>query len=534
MKTSPLLQNILFLATLLLLGWIYNYYEILFQGINEPHMWRQADCLSITMNYYKDGLNFFTPQIHWTGPEGHGKTISEFPAIYFVVAKLWTVFGHHEFIFRLINLLFVFSGLFALYRLAYNYLNDLFWAFFIPLFLFTSPALVFYSNNFLMNAPSFGLALTALHFYTKWHRQKQRKWLVVSMLLFLLAGLLKITSLMIFMALLSLLAFQSVQAILKKETSLKKIGLQLMPFVLVMLGVFSWYTYARHYCHENIQGIFLQGLYPIWEVSAAQRSEILHQFYRQVLPSVFNRKGLAVCLALFIWILLSFKKVKPEFYFLVVITLLGELLFLSFWFQAINIHDYYLINLLVIVPLITFTFLHTLKHKHPAFFQNKLIKLLALLGLLLLVYQASLLTRIKYNPADPWLKANIFIGEKEQERWERKYRNYQSSFQALEEINPYLRSLGIERDERVVSIPDPSINISLYLIDQKGFTDFGYSETKGKITERMNRFIQIGADYLIVNREESIKADAFGPYTQEQIGEFKQVKIYKLPEPKNE
>ncbi len=534
MGSKSLPKALLFLATLLLFGWIYNYHEILFERISEPHMWRQADCLSITMNYYMDGLNFFTPQIHWTGPDGHGKTISEFPVIYYTVAKLWKVFGHHEFIFRLINLLFVFSGFFALYRLGYTYLNDSFWAFFIPLFLFTSPALVYYSNNFLMNAPSFGIALTALFFYAKWHRQKQRKWLVLSMLLFLLAGLLKVTSLIIFMALLSLLVYQSFKSILKEETSIKKVWPKVVPFLLVILATFSWYSYARHYCRENIQGIFLQGLYPIWDVSAAERSEILHQFYWQVLPSVFNKKGLAVCLLLFIWILLSLKKVKPELYFLVFITFFGELLFLIFWFQAINIHDYYLINLLIIIPLITFTFLHTLKKSSPKIFRSKLLKSVALVGLLMLMYQASLLTRIKYNPADPWLKANIFIGEKEQERWERKSLNYQATFQGLEEINPYLRSLGIDRDDRVVSIPDPSINISLYLMDQKGFTDFGYSETKGKIAERMNRFIQIGANYLIVTKKEAINAEAFRPFTQEQIGAYKNVTIYKLPEPKNE
>jgi hypothetical protein len=385
-----------------------------------------------------------------------------------------------------------------------------------------------------MNAPSFGIALTALFFYAKWHRLKQRKWLVISMFLFLLAGLLKVTSLLIFMALLSLLVYQSLKSILKKETSFKKAGFKLAPFLLVILAVFGWYSYARHYCSENLQGIFLQGLYPIWDVTAAQRTEILHQFYWQVLPSVFNKKGLAVCLLLFIWILLSFKKVKAELYFLVAITFLGELLFLIFWFQAINIHDYYLINLLIIIPLITFTFLHTLKDSHPKIFQSKLLKSVALAGLLILVYQASLLTRIKFDPADPWLKANVFIDEREQEQWERKSRNYRATFQALEEITPYLRSLGIDRHDRVVSIPDPSINISLYLMDQKGFTDFGYSETKGKTVERMQRFIQIGAKYLIVSKEEAIDDAAFRPFTQDQIGQFKQVRIYKLPEPTNQ
>ena len=128
--------DLLFVALLLAVSLLYGYHDILFARPSYHHIWRQADCLSITMNYFQDDRNFFRPAINWVGDSG-GRTISEFPIIYFSVAQLWKVFGYHEFIFRLINVLIVFSGLFCLFRLAREFLSDTFWAILIPIFLFS-------------------------------------------------------------------------------------------------------------------------------------------------------------------------------------------------------------------------------------------------------------------------------------------------------------------------------------------------------------------------------------------------------------
>ena len=40
---------------------------------------------------------------------------------------------------------------------------------------------------------------------------------------------------------------------------------------------------------------------------------------------------------------------------------------------------------------------------------------------------------------------------------------HEKIYKDLEDITPYLRSLGIERTDKVISLPDGSFNISLYL-----------------------------------------------------------------------
>ena len=65
-------------------------------------------------------------------------------------------------------------------------------------------------------------------------------------------------------------------------------------------------------------------------------------------------------------------------------------------------------------------------------------------------------------------------------------------------------------------------------MDQKGFTDYGYVPTKRKPKERIEQFKSIGAKYLIVNDDKAVEDKEFLPYLKNKIGEYKNVKIYKL------
>lgn len=82
--------NIVFIALFVIISLGYHYNKILFLHPQSLHQWRQTDCLSIALNYYQDGMNFFKPEVHnlfsdkWTT----GYSAGEFPGIYFLVAML--------------------------------------------------------------------------------------------------------------------------------------------------------------------------------------------------------------------------------------------------------------------------------------------------------------------------------------------------------------------------------------------------------------------------------------------------------------
>ena len=70
------------------------------------------------------------------------------------------------------------------------------------------------------------------------------------------------------------------------------------------------------------------------------------------------------------------------------------------------------------------------------------------------------------------------------------------NYKALITIEPLFKKLGIGKDDKVISIPDPSINGTLYYMNRKGYTDFGsdFSNADG-----FYQRIEDGAKYLIVN-----------------------------------
>ena len=242
----PKYSKWIFIVLFIIMSIVYNYHNILFKSPQSIHRWRQCDCLSITMNYYQDNNPFLEPSVHYLGHEGTGKTVSDFPLIYYSVAQLWKVIGHQEFIYRLIVLLFFFFGLFALFRLFENELQDSILAITMSLLLFTSPTLVYYANNFLMDIPAFSLALIGLYFFFKFSQTSKNKYLYYSILAYTFAGLFKISSLLSFAAILCLFILELFNIKLKQD---KKIFQNPLKQSFILLGViliqFVWYLYAR-------------------------------------------------------------------------------------------------------------------------------------------------------------------------------------------------------------------------------------------------------------------------------------------------
>src|SRR6188768_4374760 len=100
-RNNILAHNLVLLGMVILLFFLNFYSKTLFFRPSSTHQWRQTDCLSITKNYYEEGMHFFEPKIHYQGPKD-GHAVSELPILNYTVAALWKVFGEHEFIYRLL------------------------------------------------------------------------------------------------------------------------------------------------------------------------------------------------------------------------------------------------------------------------------------------------------------------------------------------------------------------------------------------------------------------------------------------------
>ncbi|MEI7661348.1 MAG: glycosyltransferase family 39 protein [Bacteroidota bacterium] len=520
MKRHP---DLLFFALLLAVSLFYGYHDILFARPGFHHIWRQTDCLSITMNYFCDNRDFFRPAINWVGDKG-GRTISEFPIIYFTVAQLWKVFGFHEFIYRLIDVLLVFTGLFSLYRFSREFLADTFWALLIPFFLFSSPILAYFTNNFLADAPALGIVITACYLYWRGFREQSNKWYYLSFLLFLLAGLLKISSLIVFIALFILQLYYVVFR--RGEKNWFSRLFRLWPYMVVSVLIFAWYDYAGNYNSHNLNGFFLHGILPIWGIDAAARQEVWKSFMKTLIPNFFTVPALVFVMALFVSMFIFIKKINRYFLFLSLLIFIGSIGFIILFYQVFNVHDYYLTNLLIFIPLPVIAILDLLRRQYPAVFHSLVLKTVAVAAVLVLLYIGAVNTRMRYFPRQAFVQKNLVVNKKEISDWIMWSDYCGTYFNAFKTITPYLRSIGIKRDDLVYSTPDGTINVTLYLMDQKGFSDFyigGISED-----QRMEKVKELGVRYLIINDTSICRKPFLAPYLHHKVGAYKNVVIYDL------
>jgi hypothetical protein len=79
---------------------------------------------------------------------------------------------------------------------------------------------------------------------------------------------------------------------------------------------------------------------------------------------------------------------------------------------------------------------------------------------------------------------------------------------------------------------DASINISLYLMDQKGYTKYGYARFSDK--ERIDFAINQGCRYLILSNENLKQSVGIEAYLTNKIGQYQNISIYSLANIKQE
>jgi hypothetical protein len=524
-------SRLIFFALLIVMFFIYRYPHSIQKGPYSIHAWRQACDLTWAKNYLEEGFHFFKPSVHWTTIDHRNQAAQQFPIINYTVALLWGVFGQHEFIFRLFNLLIVYLGLFYLFKLAYRFLADSFWAIYIPILLFTSPVLVFYANNFPPNAPAFGLALIALYHFWKYVQTQKPKYIFISILIYLLAGLIKPTALLSFMAMMTILIISQLNYF-RNLLGIPKIGK--LSYLLPMIGVFVifyiWVLWVRNYNQEGVSGLYTTGFRPVWETEDIL--EVLHygtQLYTFMYPAFFSHAANVIILTLFAWLIIKFKKSDRVLVSFTAIIIMGILLYLFLFIKGFTVHDYYLINLLIFIPLASIAFLHYLKSNRNNLFYSKPFRVLAIAGLILITYNTMVMQRARYDLMDPFVIHTILLPEQEKGYWRDMHYHHKIRYEPLASITPYLRELGIRRTDHVISVPDPSPNISLYLMDQKGCSEYGLFNEDGN--DRIAKYIETGTRYLIVSDPAYLNKPFLTKYIDQKIGEYKHVQIFTIALP---
>ena len=348
---------IFFVVALILVSLYYNYHEIALKRPQSVHKWRQADCASISLNYYQGGMKFFKPETHnLTADAGtSGKCCtSEIPVLYYSAAFLYKIFGYHEYIYRIFNTLLFFLGLFFLFKLLHYLLKDVYWAIALTLLVFSSPVLVYYGNNYLSNSSALAFSIIGWYYFVRFFFESKQKWFYISMVAMLFAGAFKVTALYSLFAILVIYGLELFNLKKFKENSklFSHPGWHLFSIISVFIIIGLWVVYAHNFNQKHDSTYFSTTILPIWDLNTTEINRVLGNVRKIWLDQYFHKSALLFITICFIFILTHLRK-NIEFLIYCVIIISAEVIvYIILQFRMFADHDYYLIESYILPVLI--------------------------------------------------------------------------------------------------------------------------------------------------------------------------------------
>jgi hypothetical protein len=474
----------------------YGVFSQFFQGILPIHEWRKTDSLSIALNY-ANGAPFLEPQTQWISAFGNRNAAAEFPIIYYMLGKLWAIFGHYEWISKALSL----SLLFISVSLFSEVLEFLFKskskALFFVFILASSPVLIFYSDSILPNVYAFSFLCLGSFGVYKFLQTKFVFWLGFLTLFFALAVLLKIT------ALIAILTFGGAwffYCVFTKRAWFKKHAFYwlafTLSFVLILLVVFLWYRYAIRYNAKMNSDLFSTTVRPIWEVDAETRRTIWEQFWKHMLPSLYHPSMLLLAVLFFLFAAVK-KWIDPFVYYLITVGCLGLFAYFILWFWVFDVHDYYLIEMLFF-PLILFYVM--IKHSEKLLLKQKSFRIVFIAFLSITFFQAISYAHWSLGKENLITKNTPFVSQYVKGNWGYFHFYHREHLGQLQSSAKELQQI-IPKNDTILCLSDPSPNIQLYTLKRIGYTQYSFHEPFHDETDQIIQFIRKGVNFALIIHE---------------------------------
>lgn len=495
-------------VALVILFFFYGYHNLLSLEPQSIHQWRQADCASLIWNYYDTNWNLFTPSLH-NQVLNNGRTVGEFPILYYISGMLMRLLGPNPWVFRMVNILVVFAGLYAFGKMVYQMMNDAFWAVVIPVLIFASPVLVYYTNTPMPEAPAMGLMMVGWYFFFRFYESESHKHIRWAVAFFALATAIKLS------AGISLVAAMAIYFIeLNDWGSFKedrkmfagKIWRYALYFGIGLLFVVGWYTYADGYSHYHQVRYFLTEVRPISETSVRDFTFVLHRFF-EFNGDISYFFGIHLLVVFLLFFCLSRQGRKyPVLFAISLLCFIGVVMYLLLFYQLFNVHDYYLVAMLI-APIVLFV--HgavILKNDYPKVESSWVFRGIVAVVVLAAMMHARSQMELRYYGNKWHYTGNVNLYDAE--------------------LEPYLASIGVTEDKKVISLPDKSPNATLYLMDRLGWSQYNVRRLPGDI----ELFKRKGAEFLIINDTSMLKNEGIMPFTDSLsfIGNYKDIFVYDL------
>ncbi|NLP10041.1 glycosyltransferase family 39 protein [bacterium] len=143
----------------------------IWQGLdgNIRESWREADIASIARNYYQEGMDLCYPRIDWRG-DGPGYAEMEFPALPYLMALFYRLWGIHETIGKILSFCFSLAAFYFFILLSHHLLPER-GALAASIFFALNPLTGRTANT--LQPESFMLLfyIMAVYFFIKWRKE---------------------------------------------------------------------------------------------------------------------------------------------------------------------------------------------------------------------------------------------------------------------------------------------------------------------------------------------------------------------------
>ncbi len=494
-------KGLLFLA-MLVTCLAANVHHYIFYPPYSIHIWRQADSAAQFKNYYQNDISFWTPQLMNVAGL-HGYQASEFPITYYLAAQLARLFGFTEAWIRGLHLGLFFLALYFFYLLCCMVIKNRWLALLPPLFFLTAPWVFYYANNFLPNVPAISLAVIGWYCTFRYLRGHS-PWMIGALtLLFTLSAVIRPSEGIHFIAAFLLLLYD---AVLVREPEqrprvrgLRFAGLAAVAVVFVA-GLLGWIEYVKNFNDTYGNHMSLWGILPVWNVSDNDydyTNHVLRTHWRLAM----HNDAMWMFLPIAFIALFFRRRVYRSYYFYATLLLLGgSLAYAVLFYGAFMIHDYYLLTFSVFPA---FVFMSFFAAYEDLLTRRRVWPVAAVLMTALVGYD------VYYN------------GYIQRKRFETEETGFKDAYYSIE---PYLRSLGVDREDLVLSVPDVTPNVSLYLLNQQGFTD----AFRGEPVNELQPYIDAGVKYLVVGDTSVYSRPGLEIPRERKIGEYLGIEIYRI------
>ncbi|MFO7670646.1 MAG: glycosyltransferase family 39 protein [Bacteroidales bacterium] len=511
-RSSPFRPVFLFLLMLTAIALLYDFHQILFMRPIGMHQWRSCISAAFPVNLACGG-NFFTTQTnalladHYTSD----RTVVEFPLIYFIISIFYRLFGVHEAWFRGFQIAIGFMGLVYLFKVSYFFTRNWVYAAFIPLVMFTSPVYVFYVSGFIPDVVALSLTFGGFYYFLGYSKNRRPGTWLLSMFFFLLAGLTKTSSLLPFFGLAGVALLECLNRKREGESGsfIHLSTLTIISYLGVLLLISGWYFYAKIYSDLHGGSVSKVQIRPIWDLNLETIRLTLEGMKMWFGMSHYHARWFLYLSGLvFLFNLFFPGKANKFLYRLSILIFLGAVGFTLLFFLDMRNHDYYQANNFFIFVPVYLTFFSILEKLYPRLHHSVWTKFTLLFLVLFLIANCNKVMKFSYS--------------------ERDY-NFVGSSRALEmyDMEEYLDELGIDRSRKVHCTPDPSINISLYLCNRKGLTDYGPLDHLS-MEERIPLMKETGIEYLILGSREAFRDENIDALLGEKIGQTGNTEIFRI------